>query len=112
MNNKNREMTDDEVSIFVTLRSTSRKNIENMYEDLIQQSWVLKAIGKHCEAFELECEKSVQIMILTIGDGVVGHCVKYLNIVHEWAHRSGQKQVTIEDFATKIFPFGFPNFTV
>ena len=100
------QINEDVNAIYINLTKMTDENIDNCYRDMLEQSWVLKAIEKHCEAFQLECEKSVQIMILSIGDGAVGRCVKLLDIVHEWAHRSGQKKITIDDFMSKVL--GFP----
>lgn len=111
MNNGNKEMDDDELAIFISLNTSSKENIEKMYNFLLAQSWVLEAIGKHAIARNLKISKSVQIMILTISNGAIGCAVKYLDVILKWSDLQNKKEISMNDFSTKIFPFGFPDFS-
>lgn len=104
-------MNDNELAIFIHLRSADENKINPMFEELLRKSWVLKAIGKHCEARGLEVSKSVQIMVLSISDGAIGYAVKYLDVILKWSNLQNQKSISFDDFAMKIFPFGFPDFS-
>lgn len=103
-------MNDEEVSIFITLNTLSKEQIESLYNALYIESWCIRAIHLHSMAMNLQLEKAVLIMLLTIGDGVIGRCLKYLHVIKKWADLEGKKESTFNDFSTKIFPFGFPDF--
>ena len=104
-------MNDDELAIFIHLRSANAEQINQMCEELLKKSWVLNAIGEHCEVRGLEVSKSVQIMVLSISDGIIGYAVKYLDVILKWSNLQSQKSISFDDFAMKIFPFGFPDFS-
>lgn len=103
-------MNKDEIAIFITLRSATENQINSMFDELLKKSWALRAIGKHCNARGLQVDKSVQIMILSISDGAIGYAVKYLDVILEWSNLQKQNFISMDDFTTKIFPFGFPDF--
>lgn len=107
---KMREMNDDELSIFITLNTISKEECESLYIAFANKSWVLRAIHLHSLAMKLQLEKKVLIMLLTLGDGVIGCCLKYLHVIKKWADLQGQTVITFNDFSTKVFPFGFPDF--
>lgn len=111
MNNGNREMNEDELAIFISLRTSNKDKIEKKYNFLLSQSWVLEAISKHSNARNLDIEKSVQILILTISDGAIGYAVKYLDVIKKWSILQNQSLISMDDFCMKIFPFGFPDFS-
>lgn len=108
MNRQLREMTMDEVDIFIRLKSMEKNEIEGLYNHLFKDSWVLKAISKHAEARELDIDKKVQILILSISDGVVGICVKYVVELKEWSIKKSQTKISFDDFCLKVYPHGFP----
>lgn len=104
-------MNTDEISILITLRMSSSHTINLIYDDLLKKAWVLKAIPKYLEAAKLEVDKATQIMILTCADGVIGYAVKYIDLINKWAKLENTDTITFDDFCTKIFPFGFPDFS-
>lgn len=101
-----REMTFVETQMFVTLKMIEKGKIDEMFEDLKKQSWVLQAIEKHFKARELIVEKEVQMMILIMGNGVVGRCVQFIDFIEKNA--KGSTTVTFQDYIFKYFPMGIP----
>jgi len=91
-----REMNEDEVAIFTMIHQFKEGDIEHLFDEMKKESWVLKAIEKHCAAVGLRVAKGVQIMILAISDGVIGYAVKYLRVIYDWATSEGNKEITMD----------------
>lgn len=107
-----REMTTEEVSIFMLLyKATEDKAIE-LFNELCKTDggWVLKAIEKRFEVLSLKCDKKTMIMVLSMGDGIVGKCAKYVDDIYVKCKSKGLKQIDFTTFTNKIYPMGFPVF--
>lgn len=107
-----RNMNTDEYVIFVNLQGASEDTMEKMYAEMCETDggWVLKAIHKRFEAHDLPTDKKTQIMVLSMGDGVVGRCAKYVDDIVEKAHGLDLQELSFKDFAQKIYPWDFPEF--
>ena len=107
---KTREMSEDEISIFITLERNS--NVDELFEQLklANGGWVLKAIEKRFEAHKMNVDKKVMIMILSIGDGVTGKCAKYVDDIAEWGNEFYHTKIEWDRFTKEIYPLGIPIF--
>jgi hypothetical protein len=106
-----REMTEDEVSIFVQLNMITKEDSEELYNMFIKEhsgAWVLKAIKKRFEAQGVQADHKTMIMILSIGDGVVGKCAKYVDDIVIKVQNLNLDMIDFELFSFKIYPFGIP----
>lgn len=108
-----REMTKDEVSIFLDIQSAKDYQVENMFNAICNNEaggWVLKAIEKRFGVLKINADKKVMIMVLSIGDGVVGRCANYVDDVVAWCRKNSYDSVNLQLFANKIYPVGIPVF--
>lgn len=105
---KTRELTKDEMSIFITLEQNS--NVDELFEQLKETDggWVLKAIEKRFEAHKMNVDKRIMIAILSIGDGVVGKCAKYVDDIANWGNEFYHTKIEWNRFTKEIYPFGIP----
>lgn len=105
---KTRELTKDEITIFITLEQNS--NVDELFEQLklTDGGWVLKAIEKRFEAHKMNVDKKVMIAVLSIGDGVVGKCLKYVDDISNWGNEFCHTKVEWERFTNDIYPWGIP----
>lgn len=105
---KTRELTKNEISIFLMLERNS--NIDELFNQLKETDggWVLKAIEKRFKAHKMDVDKKVMIAILTIGDGVVGKCAKYVDDIADWGDEFYHSKIEWERFTKQIYPFGIP----
>lgn len=107
---KLREMNMDEKSILLSLELAS--NIDDLFNGLSEQpgGWVLKAIEKRFNELEKEVDKKIMIMILSIGDGIIDKCVKYVDDIVNWSNEFYHSKITWEQFTKEIYPHGIPVF--
>lgn len=113
LNMKYRELNQDETSILFSLLTTKDKaGIENLFKELSKQGggWVLAAIEKRFSVHQISCDKKVMIMILTMGDGVVGRCARYVDDIVKWCRLKESTNITLDDFCNKIYPMEIPVF--
>ena len=105
---KLRELTEEELAIFSILVVTSNGDL--FFNKLTEEpgGWVLKAIEKRFIAHKLEVEKKVMIMILIIGNCVVGKCAKYVDDIANICYVSDYKKINWDMFSKNIYPFGIP----
>lgn len=105
-----RELTKDEVAIFVTLELSS--NADELFEQLktVDSGWVLKAIEKRFTVYKISVDKKIMIAVLSIGDGVVGKCAKYVDDIASWSHKFNRSKIEWYNFVNEIYPTGVPNF--
>jgi hypothetical protein len=101
-----RELTEDELSIFVMLEQNS--NVDELFEQMKETDGglVLKAIEKRFEAYEMNVDKKVMIAVLSIGDGVVGKCAKYVDDIAAWGNEFHHTKIEWNRFTREIYPFG------
>lgn len=106
-------MNDDEIVIFIQLRTAKNDEIINLYNRIyeLDEAWTLRAIPKYLAALKLEMDEASQLMTFSICNGCIGHIVKCLAIIKEAATVLETKKVDFDTFCMKIFPFGFPDFT-
>lgn len=111
-----REMTKDEATVFIAVVQANhhKRDIEPLFNELksADGGWVLEAINKHCEILssEIKIDKSVQIIILTIGDGTIGYCLQHLAHIVEIAKSKNIDNITIQEFSEQIYPMSIPLF--
>ncbi len=105
-----REMDDQETELFILLHSQSNVQSDALFQKMIEDDsvWVLKAIQKRFKAAELVADKKTMIMILFMGDGVVGKCAKYVDDIYLRCKKQGIEKLTFETFTKDIYPLGFP----
>lgn len=101
-------MTQDEMSIFLTLERES--NVDELFEKLksTDGGWVLKAIEKRFEVHKMDVDKKVMIGVLSIGEGVVGKCAKYVDDIAAWGNEFYHSKIDWKQFSNEIYPFGIP----
>lgn len=94
------------MSIFITLEKNS--NVDELFEKLklTDGGWVLKAIEKRFEAHKMDVDKKVMIAVLSIGDGVVGKCTKYVDDIADWGNEFYHTKVEWKRFTNDIYPWG------
>lgn len=106
-----RELTQDETEIFIRLsKMNDNRTNEFFYVILKSGGWVLKAIQKRFLIHAIEVDKKVMIMVLSIGDGVVGKCAKYVDDIARICHEKNIKNLDLELFSKTIYPNGVPIF--
>ena len=105
---KTRELTQDELSIFITLEQNS--NVDELFDKLKEtdDGWVLKAIEKRFEAHGMSVDKKVMIAVLSIGDGRVSKCAKYVDDIANWGKEFYHTKIEWKCFTDEIYPFGVP----
>ena len=106
-----REMTEDEASIFVSLQYMTKEDSEKLYNIFIKEqpgAWVLQAIKKRFEAQNVQADYKTMIMVLSIGDGVVGKCAKYVDDIVIKVQNMNLDMIDFELFCYKIYPGGIP----
>ena len=105
-----RQMTEDETVTFVYLFKATESQSEELFIDLASEpgGWVLKAIEKRFLAYKTKCDAKTMIMILSMGDGAVGKCVKYIDDIVERAKLKEIEYIDFESFSKKIYPMGIP----
>lgn len=105
---KTRELTQDEMSIFITLEQNS--NVDELFNQLKETNggWVLKAIEKRFEAHKINVDKKIMIAVLSIGDGVVGKCAQYVDDIVCWGNEFYHTRIEWDRFTKEVYPFGIP----
>lgn len=103
-----RELTEDEMHIFMTLEINPE--VDELFNKIksTDGGWVLKAIEKRFGVYNMNVDKRVMIGILTIGDGVVGKCAKYVDDIAKWSNKSSQSEINWKKFKEEIYPWGIP----
>jgi len=103
-----RQFNDCEMALFFVLNE--HDNVELLFEELktLPSGWVLMAIEKRFKAHNVQADQKVMIAILTIGDGVVGKCAKYVEHIIKLS--KNKTQIDWEFFASALLPFEIPVF--
>jgi cell shape-determining protein MreC len=107
-----REMTTDEVSIFIMINDAQKEKVKELFNELAKQGggWVLKVIEKRFKAYSIKVDDKIMIMILAIGNGVVGMCANYVDDIVHWCKENSKSEINFKIFTEKIYPHGFPAF--
>ena len=107
-----REMTTDEISIFIMINDAQKGKVSELFNELSKQpgGWVLKAIKKRFEAYNIKVDDKTMIMTLTMGDGIVGKCAKYVDDMVHWCKEKSKTEIDFKTFTEIIYPHGFPDF--
>ena len=107
-----REMTNDELQMFVLLNDSTAEIVIKMFNKLEEHpgGWVLRAIKKRFEAYNIKVDNKTMIMILTIGVGAVGKCVKYVDDIAVFCKDNSKTKIDFKTFTEIIYPHGFPVF--
>lgn len=109
MPNNLREMNEDELAIFCTLELS--KDVTELYDEIIKNGgWVLNVIRKRFSVYDIETDKKVLIMVLAMGDGAAGLCVKYVDDIANWSSENKCKKIDWSVFTKLVYPNGFPIF--
>ncbi len=105
---KTRELTQDEIEIFIILEQNP--NVDELFAQMKETNggWVLKAIEKRFEVHKMNVDKRVMIAVLSIGDGVVGKCAKYVDDIASWGDKFHHTNIDWKLFTQKIYPHGIP----
>jgi hypothetical protein len=104
-----RELTKDELHIFLILEK--EVNIDGFFQYLMNKTgggWVLKAIEKRFEAHEIAVDKKTMIAVLSIGNGAVGKCAKYIDDIAQWCNERKKNTIDWDIFCKQIYPDGIP----
>jgi hypothetical protein len=105
-----RELTEDEMMIFLVLEQNP--NVEPLFKEFLKTNggWVLEAISKRFSVHQINADKRIMIAILSIGNGVIGKCAKYVDDIAQWC--SDNKCVDLEwrKFTMQVYPHGIPVF--
>lgn len=108
---KLRELTIDETAIFVNIHGASKNQASELFNEICNEGgWVLKAIKKRFEAHDLKVDEKTMILILSIGDGVVGRCANYVDDIAVICQEKSITALSFDDFTKKIYPWGVPCF--
>lgn len=107
---KIRALTPDELYMFVMLEQN--KNVDELFNKLKETDggWVLKAIEKRFKAYNIDADKRVMIAVLSIGDGIVGICAKYVDDMVNWCNNLNHTKIDWNRFTQKVYPHGIPVF--
>lgn len=105
-----RDMTKCEVKLFIQIKNASESEVTAMFKALCDEDggWVLKAIEKRFQAYKIPADKQTMIMVLYIGDGIVGKCAKYVDDIVVKSAKLDLDKIDFDDFTNKIYPMGFP----
>lgn len=105
-----REMTTDEMYIFVNLSKMIDSEVDDLYDALIKEGgWALEAISKRFKALDIIVDKRVSILVFFIGDSTIGKCVKYVDDIYRICRESNITNLSFKDFSMKVYPDGFPH---
>ncbi len=106
--NKIRELTDDEVYIFIVLETS--QNVDSLFKKLKESNggWVLAAIEKRFNVQNVEVDKKVMIAVFSIADGVVGKAAKYVDDIVEWGIEKNHSKIDWNRFTHEVYPMGIP----
>jgi hypothetical protein len=105
-----REMTKDEMYIFVHLSKMTDIEADGLYNTLIKEGgWVLEAISKRFKAWDLIVDKRVSILVFFIGDTTIGRCVKYVDDIYRICGERKITNLSFQDFSMNVYTDGFPD---
>ena len=112
MEPQKRALTREEAEWFLIIKELPKDTTEKLFEKLLEQpgGWVLKAIEKRFNAYELKVSKKVMMMILMHGEGIVGKCAQYVDDIAKWAKEHDKKAIDITTLAHEIYPWVIPVF--
>lgn len=101
--------TDDQKLLFALLIS----EVDSLWEGILKEDggWVLKIIEKRLEAHGLKTCKRTMIFILSLGEGVVGKCAKYVDDLALKAKGFDYVEIDFAAFLEKVYPDGVPDFS-
>ena len=106
-----REMTEDEIAMFVMLTKMDNAKAEEVFELLVKKGgWQLDGIKKRFSAYNLSADNKTMIMILTISNGVIGKCAKYVDDIVVRSAKLNINEISFDDFSKLIYPMGYPSF--
>lgn len=107
-----RELTIDEAEMFLKLQKITDKQADDLFKKLIDQDggWVLKAIEKRFNVLEKNVDKKIMVMILFLGDGIIGKCVKFVDDIISWGNKFNHSTITWDQYTKDIYPVGIPIF--
>lgn len=104
--------SNDEKEILNVLNYISPNDIPLLYKALESHGWgwVLTAINKRLSLYEIEVDKSTQIFILTLGDGIIGKCVQILDHAVKYCINKNIKTLTLDILSKDIYQNQTPIF--
>lgn len=106
-----REMTEDEIAMFVMLNKMDNAKSKEVFELLVKKGgWQLEGIKKRFSAYNLSADNKTMIMIFTISNGVIGKCAKYVDDVVVRSAKLNINEISFDDFSKRIYPIGYPSF--
>lgn len=105
---KTRDLTEEEMKMFIALER--QPSVDELFDALKETDggWVLKAIEKRFESHKMNVDKKVMIAVLSIGDGVVGKCAKYVDDIASWGNEFHHTKIEWNRFTKEVYPFGIP----
>ena len=105
-----RKMNMDEIVVMSILNK--HKDVSNLEDELLTSAggWVLKAIKKRLDAYELAYDVKTIIALLTVGDGVVGKCADQVDYVAQWCKANKMTKLTYTVLLDRIYIIGVPIF--
>lgn len=100
----------EDIEFFIQIiHKNNSEHINGLYNHFLAESWVSQAIKKRCEAFNLNIDKTAQILILYLSDGIIGHAVTYIHYLEYWMKKNNESEVTGKLLFETIFARGFPS---
>jgi hypothetical protein len=60
------------------------------------------------QAIKMDVDKRVMIAVLSIGDGIVGKCAKYVDDIASWGDEFYHTKIEWKRFTNEVYPFGIP----
>lgn len=105
-----RELDEDELAILESLLSTTDSKIDELYAVLDEETHVLKILDHRNAVYAHKIDKALRVMVLSLGDGIPGKCVKHHDYIVEYIRKTNYKQIDVEYWAQNIAPLGIPNF--
>lgn len=111
MNSNLRELTIDQVMIMLNLLPATNEQSKILFKQIVAKGgWCLEAIKKRFEAHILSVDEKTMILIMYLGDGIVGKCAKYVDDIARICSEKKITKLDIKDYTMKIHPDGVPNF--
>ncbi len=110
---KIRSLKNDEASMLIGLLNMPYPKVVDLYGEMMDQdgAWVLKALEKRSEAYNIKLTKDLLVFILFISDGRIGYGVKYIDHVYKYCSiHFYTDTVSLKKFGLDILPNGVFDF--
>jgi hypothetical protein len=100
------KLSDDQMKILITLLQLPSHEIDNMYDTLITEHWLLKVFESRLESIGCKISKASKIMI-TLLCSSPGEIVMYTYYIAYKMKKENIDELSLKNICSSIFPFGF-----